>query len=202
MRRFLPAKLAALVARTPRRPLRRPLAVESLEARDVPASYTWTPTAPGAYDWNDAANWSGGPAGTFPNAVDDVANLTGALVGNQVVRLNTGITIGTLNLGSTSTAGGFTVLANGGSLTFDVTAGSATLDDTNTGGDAVLAPDLHFHERHDLARRPQRRRAVHLAEPVTRVHERDRQDLRQPEDLVEGIPEDPPGQVRGVIGDG
>jgi hypothetical protein len=140
MRRFLPAKLAALVARTPRRPLRRPLAVESLEARDVPASYTWTPTAPGAYDWNDAANWSGGPAGTFPNAVDDVANLTGALVGNQVVRLNTGITIGTLNLGSTSTAGGFTVLANGGSLTFDVTAGSATLDDTNTGGDAVLAP--------------------------------------------------------------
>jgi hypothetical protein len=134
---------AALAGRTARRPpptRRARLGLEALEAREVPATYTWTPTAAGAFNWNDPANWTGGPAGTFPNAVGDVANLTANLVGNQAIRLNTAILVGTLNLGSASTAGKYTVLGGGGSLTFDVAAGSAALTDAGTGGDAVIAP--------------------------------------------------------------
>ncbi|QEL16368.1 beta strand repeat-containing protein [Limnoglobus roseus] len=132
MPRTFSARSAAKRLRT-----RRPLAVEALEGRDVPATFTWTPTAPGTYSWNDAANWGG--AG-FPNAIDDVANLTAALVGNQHVNLNVPITVGTLNIGSTTATGAFTVVGSGGSLTFNVATGSAALTDTNSGGDAVLAP--------------------------------------------------------------
>jgi hypothetical protein len=142
MRRFLPAKLAALVSRSPRRPFRRPLAVESLEARDVPAAYSWVPTDPGAYNWNDPANWTGGTAGAFPNGVDDTATLTGAPAGNQLINLNTGITLGGLTIGSTG-ATGYTIAANGaaGKLTFDTAAGTSSLTATGTGqADAILAP--------------------------------------------------------------
>ncbi|HEX4612730.1 MAG TPA: putative Ig domain-containing protein, partial [Urbifossiella sp.] len=149
MSRFVPGWLAASAARlvrTPRRlAARRPLAAEPLEARDVPATFAWTQTASGAFNWNDPANWtltSGTSAAGFPNAADDVANLTGALTGNELINLNQSITVGALNVGASGGTGAYTIAANGaaGKLTFSTTAGPAALADSGNGGDAVLAP--------------------------------------------------------------
>ena len=147
MPRALPGWLAAVAARLARRPARRParcpLAAEPLETRDVPASYSWVPTGPGAFSWTDPANWTGGPAGTFPDAIGDVAVLNGTLTGHQLINLNDAITLGALSIGSSGTAGGYTVAANGtgNGLTFDSDVGTAVLNGTGDGtGDAVLAP--------------------------------------------------------------
>lgn len=132
-------KSKSLVARRVRN---AKLRLEGLETRDTPTTYNWLPTGPGVYNWSDDANWSGTG---IPSAADDVANMSVALTGNQVVNLGANYTIGTLNLGSTGSTGAITIAANGtsGKLTFDVTSGSASLSDTSTAtksGDAVLAP--------------------------------------------------------------
>lgn len=117
------------------------LALECLESRETPATYTWTPTAAGTFDWNNAANWGG--AG-FPNAADDVVNLnTDIAAGTQIINLNVPIKVGTINIGDSGTgaAGIINVAANGGSLTFDVTSGSATINKTTgSASDAINAP--------------------------------------------------------------
>src|SRR6185312_5474109 len=101
--------LKTWLARRPQRPIRnarklaRRLQAEALEARDVPATFTWTPTLPGQYAWDNAANWSS-TGGGVPNAAGDVANLTAALVGNQTIALDTDITVGSLALGSGGTS--------------------------------------------------------------------------------------------------
>ena len=126
MSRHLPAWLAAAAARQTRRPNRaaRRLGLEALEARDVPAAYTWVPTDPGAFSWNDPANWTGGPADTFPNSTADTAALAAALAGNEVVTLGTDITVGALTLGSAGAGtGAFTVAGNGHTLTLQAAAG-------------------------------------------------------------------------------
>lgn len=81
------------------------------------ASYTWTPTAAGSYNWNDATSkWTAG----FPNAIGDIANLNINLAGAQTISLGTGITIGTLNLNDNTTGFFITTLQDGGgTLTFD-----------------------------------------------------------------------------------
>ena len=70
------------------------------------ANLTWNQTGAGPYNWTDSANWGG--AG-FPNAIGDVANLSGALAGAQTVNLNAVITLGELNFGASapSSAAGF-----------------------------------------------------------------------------------------------
>ena len=136
----LPAWLAAAAARMSRRPnrsARRRLALESLEAREVPAAYTWNQTQPGAFNWSDDANWDGDPG--FPNAPGDVANLGAALDGNQVINFTTPITVGSLVVGSTG-AGAYTIAGNGNALTFDGNGALATLTSSGTAGNAVLGP--------------------------------------------------------------
>ena len=98
------------------------------------APYTWTPTAAGTYSWDNATSqWTSG----FPNLADDVANLNINLAGAQTINLNQAITVGTINLGD-STTGFFTttIAPNGGSLVMDVASGSANI--VRTGGTAVL----------------------------------------------------------------
>src|SRR4051812_12509402 len=116
------------------------LAVECLEARETPTTYTWTPTAAGTFDWNNAANWGG--AG-FPNAADDVANINNDIAaGTQIINLNVPIKVGTLNLGDSvvGTAGIINIAANGGSLTLDVGSGSAAINKTTgSASDAINA---------------------------------------------------------------
>jgi len=93
--------------------------------------YTWTPTAGGTYNWDDAlSNWGGG----FPNAVDDTATLAIGLAGAQTIDLNQAITIGTLNIGDTGGAYA-TLLESGtaGSLIFGVTSGAAAINKAAAG---------------------------------------------------------------------
>ena len=91
------------------------------------ASDTWNQTAAGVYSWNANANWASGTQ--FPNGIGDVANLNINYAGKLTNNLNQAITVGTLNLGdSTSTYYSTTIGAGtAGSLTFDVSSGNAVL---------------------------------------------------------------------------
>ncbi|MFM8549292.1 MAG: hypothetical protein ACKOBS_01240, partial [Verrucomicrobiota bacterium] len=95
------------------------------------ANLTWNKTDAGTYSWADSANWTGGG---FPNAIGDVANLSGALAGAQTVNLNAVITIGELNFGATapSSLAGYT-LAGGtnGYLILDDTDGAVSINKLN-----------------------------------------------------------------------
>ena len=95
------------------------------------ANLTWTQTAVGAYSWTDSANWGGSG---FPNALGDVANLSGALAGAQTVNLDAVITIGELNFGASapSSLAGYT-LAGGtnGLLVLDDTDGAVSINKFN-----------------------------------------------------------------------
>ncbi len=87
-------------------------------------TYTWTSTAPGTYQWDDATNWGG--AG-FPNLATDSAILNVNLAGNINVAMPlAGATTGSLSLGGT-----------GAAVTTDIgnanSAGSVLVMD-NTGG--------------------------------------------------------------------
>ena len=113
------------------------LSIEHLEAREVPATFTWSQVEPGAYDWNNAANWGG--AGV-PNAPGDIVNINSALTGNQVIQLNKSITVGVINLGSTGAIAGFSIAANGGSLTLDNATDPALINVNGKAGDALNTP--------------------------------------------------------------
>ena len=134
-----------------RRPLRPLRTFDILEDRTVPATYQWTGTGANA-NWNNAANWtliSG--TGTFPNAVGDVAQFTGAYTADQKATITTAITVGEIDFGGSGYTGNFGV-------TITKTAGSLTL--TNSAGTAILnvlpstehnRPDDHVHLARVLA---------------------------------------------------
>ena len=105
------------------------------------ATYTWTPGGGNAtYNWNNSGlgenNWNS----AFPNAVDDVANIQSETTWwqSQTINLDQAVTVGTLNLSGWYMVR--TINANGGSLTFGVSSGSATLNDT-TASDMYNSPD-------------------------------------------------------------
>ena len=89
---------------------------------------TWKQTAGATWDWNDAANWLSGIS--YPNRIGSLAILSTNIAGNQIINLNTNITVGTLVYGDTTTPfGTMTINSNNvnGTLTFDVSYGSALL---------------------------------------------------------------------------
>ena len=127
-------------------PLDGLLAAITLAAFAAPAvqaaSYSWTPTTAGPFNWDNANsqnNWTSG----FPNLVGDVANMSVNLSANQVVNLNQAITVGSLTFGD-STATQTATLATGtaGSLIFDATSGNASLIRTagGTAATTISAP--------------------------------------------------------------
>ena len=91
------------------------------------ANLTWNQTVAGNYSWVDSANWGG--AGS-PNAIGDVANLSGALGGLQTVSLNAVITLGELIFGATAPAtAGYTLAAGtNGLLILDDTDGAVSIN--------------------------------------------------------------------------
>jgi autotransporter-associated beta strand protein len=111
------------------------------------AAYTWTPTAAGTYSWtNSPSFWTSG----FPNGIDDVANLNINLAGAQTVNLDQTITVGTLNLGDT-TSGYFPMTiagGAGGSLILDVTSGNATIAKTTVGNASndVISANIQLND--------------------------------------------------------
>ena len=111
------------------------------------ANLTWTQTAVGAYNWTDSANWGGSG---FPNALGDVANLSGALVGAQTVSLNAVITVGELNFGATapSSLAGYT-LAGGtnGLLVLDDSDGAVSINKLNGSPSLdTISADILFND--------------------------------------------------------
>ncbi len=92
------------------------------------ANLIWNQTGAGPYSWTDSANWGGSG---FPNAVGDVATMSGALAGAQTVNLNAVITVGELNFGASQppSAPGYT-LAGGtnGLLILDDSDGAVSIN--------------------------------------------------------------------------
>ncbi|PAW66413.1 MAG: hypothetical protein B9S30_08310, partial [Verrucomicrobiia bacterium Tous-C5FEB] len=100
------------------------------------ASYTWTPLTAGPFNWNNANsqnNWTSG----FPNALADVANMSVNLSANQTVNLNQAITLGTLTIGDNNGVQTFTLAPSSGSLIFDVSSGTASLNRSSAGTGAT-----------------------------------------------------------------
>ena len=102
------------------------------------ATYTWLQTGAGPFNWDNSGaqdNWGTGIGGAFPTLQDDVAILSLAdLTANQVINMTSAITIGTLQLGDALGSSVYTLAAGGGSLTFDVSIGSALLLKNHGGG--------------------------------------------------------------------
>ncbi|MGE0832790.1 MAG: autotransporter domain-containing protein [Simkaniaceae bacterium] len=88
---------------------------------------TWTPVGGG--NWNAGANWSGG---TFPNNVDDVAQLFNSITANSAITLGQDITLGTLQIDS-----GFNYTVQANNLLFQASSGNATLNITNANGNGA-----------------------------------------------------------------
>lgn len=118
------------------------------------AQYTYVNSNNQTGQWNNSARWSGGPAGTFPNAIDATATLnpplSNAPSGNYNVQLSNtagqSITIGSLTVNNSdlNPAGTATRIgANGnGTLTFQVSSGSASYTENAAanGNTNIFAP--------------------------------------------------------------
>lgn len=100
---------------------------------------TWNKTSGGPYSWDVNANWTA----AFPNGTGETASLNVNYSAVQTINLNQAITVGTLNLGDTTT--GFfatTIAPNGGSLIMDNGGSSATISKAtaaNTALDTISA---------------------------------------------------------------
>jgi hypothetical protein len=76
------------------------------------AAYVWVPTAGGtSYDWTTDTqdNWGTGFFGPFPSAPGDIASINNNIAGNQTIRLQQPITIGTLNIGDADGTNSLTI---------------------------------------------------------------------------------------------
>ena len=103
-------------------------------------SGSWNVDASG--NWNTAGNWN--PAAVPGTLAGDVVSLTTNLTAACSVTLDTGATVGTLNIGDpTSSFFSYTLTNSGGSiLTFNNSGSGATLAQTTSGGasDTVSVP--------------------------------------------------------------
>jgi hypothetical protein len=105
------------------------------------ATYDWVPLTAGPFAWDEVAfdNWS---QSGFPNAPEDIANVTQDIFESQIIQLNSQVTIGVLNIGDLNAVNTYT-LDGGfvGSLVFDNGAAPAQLKQVATSaGDTILAP--------------------------------------------------------------
>jgi len=100
---------------------------------------TWNQTAAGTtYNWQTPTNWT---PNTVPSGVDATASLTNNIAGAQTISLNGSVTLGTLNIGDSDGTHAFTLQnGTGGSLTFDVSSGSAAINKAaGVSGDIISA---------------------------------------------------------------
>ncbi len=119
------------------------IALGTVFAASTVRAETWTQTASATYNWNDFANWGGG---SFPNATDATANISGDFAGAQTINLNQAITVGSLTTEDTGapTDSAVTIAAGGGSLAFAVSMGSASLVQ-NSGVATIISSGVAFN---------------------------------------------------------
>jgi len=115
-----------------------PLTLLAIDA-SYAATYQWLTTSGNDskpdYSWTDTIRWS--PAGT-PNAVDDVANLTSKLNGNNNITLGSGtFTLGIMNVGSAATSQRFNL--KDGTLVLDATSGVVQINKSSGGADIIAS---------------------------------------------------------------
>ena len=114
------------------------------------ATFAWNQSGAGTYSWISPANWT--PDSGFPNAIGDIANLNNAITGAQTINLNQVITLGSLNIGDTTTTNPFTLAAGtGGYLMLDVASGNTAISKAS-GSNALdtISSGLQFNDTLDI----------------------------------------------------
>lgn len=101
--------------------------------------------ATGTWILDAAGNWTGTPAnwagGIIPNGIDDIAFFNNNITASRIVTLNAPITLGGLTIGDALGVQAFTFAGSAvNTLTFDVTAGNASLNKYNSVTDIWQAP--------------------------------------------------------------
>ena len=92
-------------------------------------------TFDGNANWSHSGNWTGGAPGTAVGARGATANLLRRITADRTVTIDTGATLGTLNIDS---AFAYTI-AGPGTLSFDVNSGSAAINVLNRGAHTIAA---------------------------------------------------------------
>ncbi len=109
------------------------------------ASASWTPTAAGAYAWNNTANWTA----AFPNGNTQIATLTNDLAGDQTINLNQAITIGQLLLGDSDGSAAFEIAkGTAGQLLFNNFSHAYLTQTATSGANAISAPIYMWDHLH------------------------------------------------------
>jgi autotransporter-associated beta strand protein len=103
----------------------------------IPGGFTWTTATAGTKQWNTTSNWA---SGTAPNAVAIGVRVNNDISGDQTIQLTGVTTLGSLDLGDSNSTHTFTLAAAGGSLTFNNSGISASLNKTSGGNDIISAP--------------------------------------------------------------
>jgi alpha-galactosidase len=116
----------------------------SIQVSAIPAlsgATYWTNTVTASpQDWNVNANWTN--AAVYPNAIGVSAVVRAGLAAPQTIRLNTPITVGSLDMGDANGTSAYTLAANGGSLTFNAGPGLASIltEESAAKGDVLATP--------------------------------------------------------------
>ena len=129
------------------------LSGSSLKAQTWAGAVTGT-TVDTAHAWNQNGNWTS-PA-NFPNSLVR-CSLTGDFTAATTINLNQAITVGSLTLQDTVTSfNAITLAPNGGSLTFDVSSGSAALNALTTSSAVanVISSGIQLNDPLDITVRP------------------------------------------------
>ena len=99
-----------------------------MAASALAATYTWTPTGAGTYNWDNSGgqnNWGTGAGGAYPGTTGDVANMVLNITGPQTNNLNVAVTNSALYVRDTDNNQKFIIAAGAaGSLTFVGTNGN------------------------------------------------------------------------------
>ena len=104
-----------------------------------PVTAYWTNTVTATpQNWNINGNWTNAPA--FPNSSSVLTIINANISAPQTINLNQSITVGSLQIGDADNSAGYTIAANGGSLTFSDTNSVSLTQVSTSKGDVLATP--------------------------------------------------------------
>ena len=103
----------------------------------IPGGFTWSSATAGAKQWNTAGNWA---SGTVPNAAAVSVRVNNDISGDQTIQLTGVTTLGSIDLGDSDNTHAFTLAPSGGSMVFNNSGITASLNKTSGGNDIISAP--------------------------------------------------------------